>query len=448
MLRKPDSCRGCPFYQNGYGFVPDELRESAPLLIVGQNPGHEEEAAGRPFVGKTGEAMEKDFLPLTGFNRSEVSLGNALRCRLNGSNELPPLNDVATRQAIAHCHRAHFQMPPGTQLVLTQGAYSMWALTGEGLAKGRTVNSWRGYLLPYNPPPAPPLLASDIWTPGPEELPVLVSLHLAAIFRDPAMKVPARRDWSKVPLILARKWPLPLVPIRQEPLEAMKGTWSFDTEYDPATGHLIRYSMSDAREVRVVEREDMRTVQAMPGSTLVMHNAPADLPYVDRDLFQGPYDLEDTMYEHAVLWPGATEDDEEKSGGIRHTLEFLGSMYARTNRWKHLMQINPLVYSAGDALGTIDAHNAMAAEFRRDDRSWWYYRQVVLPQARVIARAKRYGLALDQPKVREFYEDLAVRAHDAELKAQAAVGWPINLNSNPQLVAQLYEREQVHRRRR
>lgn len=447
MLRKPDACKGCPYYGNGLGFVPDVTQDGAPLLVYGQNPGEEEEKAGTPFVGKTGEAMDKDYLPLTTFNRGEVSVGNALRCRVNGTNELPPLNDTGVRNAIVHCTRAHFRLPEGVRLIVAQGAYALWALTGEGLGKGRTVNSWRGYLLPYNPPPLPAQLASDIWTPGPHELPVLVSLHLAAVFRDPAMKVPARRDWSKVPLILTRKWPVPLVPISTDPLESLKGTWGFDTEYDPQTSYLLRYSVSDSRTIRVVEREHMRTIHCQPGVRLVMHNAPADLPHAD-ELFEGPYDLEDTMYEHAVLWPGATDEDEDESGGgIRHTLDFLGSMYARTNRWKHLAQINPLVYSAGDALGTIDAHTSMAREFQRDERSWWVYRNVVLPQARVIARAQRYGLRLDQQKVREFYDDLAARAHEAELKAQAAVGWPINLNSNPQLTHQLYQLEQIHRQR-
>ena len=77
----------------------------APVIVMGQNPGEEEEAAGEPFVGRTGQRMEQDFFVRAGLDRSQVSLGNALRCRWHGSNNLPPVTDRLVREGLAHCRK-------------------------------------------------------------------------------------------------------------------------------------------------------------------------------------------------------------------------------------------------------------------------------------------------------------------------------------------------------
>src|SRR5262245_41101390 len=93
MLPKPDACRSCPLWGNGWGYVPDEVVEGAPVFVTGQNPGQEEEDSGKPFVGATGRQMESKYFKQAGLERGKVSIGNALRCRWQGSNELPPLVD-------------------------------------------------------------------------------------------------------------------------------------------------------------------------------------------------------------------------------------------------------------------------------------------------------------------------------------------------------------------
>src|SRR2546428_7763535 len=90
VLAKPPACQGCPFYGDGQGFVPGELRGS-PVLVYGQNPGAEEEAQGKPFVGATGATMERNYFKVSGLSREDVSLDNAIRCRYKNANELPPL---------------------------------------------------------------------------------------------------------------------------------------------------------------------------------------------------------------------------------------------------------------------------------------------------------------------------------------------------------------------
>lgn len=129
-------------YQDGRGFVPDELVESTAVLVYGQNPGEEEERQGRPFVGKTGQEMERTYFPVAGLVRGEnVSIGNALRCRWQGGNTLP--SGKVLDAAIAHCTQAHLRVPGGTRLIVAQGAVAWKALGGPG-----KISDWRGFLKP------------------------------------------------------------------------------------------------------------------------------------------------------------------------------------------------------------------------------------------------------------------------------------------------------------
>jgi DNA polymerase len=134
-------------FQDGRGFVPDEIVDGATTFVLGQNPGADEEREGRPFVGKSGALMEKVYFPIAGLVRGEsVSIGNVLRCRLivNGrrSNTMPA--GATLKAAVAHCTAAYLRIPASTRLVVAQGAYAVKLMGGED----KKVSEWRGFLLP------------------------------------------------------------------------------------------------------------------------------------------------------------------------------------------------------------------------------------------------------------------------------------------------------------
>src|SRR5437773_9355360 len=52
-------CRGCPLFKNATQTVFGEGRSSARLLLVGEQPGNEEDLTGRPFVGPAGKLLER-----------------------------------------------------------------------------------------------------------------------------------------------------------------------------------------------------------------------------------------------------------------------------------------------------------------------------------------------------------------------------------------------------
>ena len=129
-------------FQDGFGWVPDEIISNATVFVLGQNPGATEEHEGRPFVGKTGAYMVERFFPAAGLERGiNVSIGNALRCRWNRSDKLPP--ESVLKPALAHCHAAHFRPGSRTRLVVAQGALAWRVLGGPG-----QITQWRGFLKP------------------------------------------------------------------------------------------------------------------------------------------------------------------------------------------------------------------------------------------------------------------------------------------------------------
>ena len=440
LVRDVPGCQGCPMYQDGsQGFVPDEIIERAPVLVVGQNPGEQEEVASRPFVGKTGQTMERTYFKLAGLERGRVSIANALRCRWQDSNELPPLVQLKQAQAgkrgiaeeaLLHCQNAHGHIPTGTKLIVSQGEYALWSVTRQ-----RSVTSWRGWLLAQ-------AFQGDgwrnaIWTPGPRDVPVLATVHLAAIFRDPSLTLPTRMDWAKVPRILSGKWPQRFPGFQTAPPKVWPLVSAFDTEFNPDTRVLTRYSLYDGGDRPwVVEAKDVSSVDlgVHPAPPKVfMHNMEADILDLERIL--GPrihqFRIEDTMLMHGVLW-----------GDLQHDLEYLGSLFARINRWKHLGW-ESLDYSAGDALGTWDVGMALAREMQEDPQSYWIYRNSVFPLTPTIMEAERVGLALDQGRVGEAIQHFEVLQKDVSLEAQAYAGYPLNLGSSEQVSRWLYEVEKV-----
>ena len=78
-LRKAAAgCRGCPLWQTGTQTVFGEGAADARVLFVGEQPGDQEDRAGRPFVGPAGRLLD-EALDLAGIDRSLAYLTNAVK---------------------------------------------------------------------------------------------------------------------------------------------------------------------------------------------------------------------------------------------------------------------------------------------------------------------------------------------------------------------------------
>jgi uracil-DNA glycosylase family protein len=78
LKKAAKACRGCPLYQRATQTVFGEGSVEAKVLLVGEQPGDQEDRAGKPFVGPAGKILEK-ALNEAGLDRSEFYVTNAVK---------------------------------------------------------------------------------------------------------------------------------------------------------------------------------------------------------------------------------------------------------------------------------------------------------------------------------------------------------------------------------
>jgi len=71
-------CRGCDLYGRGTQTVFGEGRADARVMIIGEQPGHEEDLAGKPFVGPAGKLLDR-ALAEAGIPRDDVYVTNVVK---------------------------------------------------------------------------------------------------------------------------------------------------------------------------------------------------------------------------------------------------------------------------------------------------------------------------------------------------------------------------------
>jgi uracil-DNA glycosylase len=71
-------CRGCELYRHATQAVSGEGPRGSRVVFIGEQPGDEEDKAGRPFVGPAGRLFDK-ALDEAGIDRAEVFVTNAVK---------------------------------------------------------------------------------------------------------------------------------------------------------------------------------------------------------------------------------------------------------------------------------------------------------------------------------------------------------------------------------
>lgn len=157
----------CP---NRHNIVFGEGTANAELMFVGEAPGADEDAQGRPFVGAAGRLLDK-IIEAIGMKREDVYITNVVRCR-------PPGNRKPTTEEIEACEPFLFReiavIKP--KVIVTLGATPLFCLTRakEGITKIR--GQFREY----------------------EGIPVMPTFHPAFLLRVPERKREVWEDMKKV----------------------------------------------------------------------------------------------------------------------------------------------------------------------------------------------------------------------------------------------------------
>jgi uracil-DNA glycosylase len=78
LRRAAADCRGCPLWENATQTVFGSGRSSAKVVLVGEQPGDQEDLTGQPFVGPAGRLLD-DALASAKIYRADVYVTNAVK---------------------------------------------------------------------------------------------------------------------------------------------------------------------------------------------------------------------------------------------------------------------------------------------------------------------------------------------------------------------------------
>src|SRR5215475_5894113 len=78
LWKAAQSCRGCDLYLHATQAVLGQGPVKAHLMLVGEQPGNDEDIAGEPFVGPAGRLLDR-ALRQAGIERNEIYITNAIK---------------------------------------------------------------------------------------------------------------------------------------------------------------------------------------------------------------------------------------------------------------------------------------------------------------------------------------------------------------------------------
>lgn len=166
------SCTKCRLAQTRTHVVFGEGSVPARLMVIGEGPGADEDATGRPFVGKAGQYLDKWLAGIQLARNNGVFIANIVKCRPL-QNRDPHPDEVSA--CIPYLKRQVQLVKP--QIILLVGSVAAKTLldTTDGVTK------LRGRFYRY------------------EGIPVMVTYHPAAVLRNEAeLRRPVWEDLKKV----------------------------------------------------------------------------------------------------------------------------------------------------------------------------------------------------------------------------------------------------------
>jgi len=164
-------CTKCELNKTRIHVIFGEGNINAGIFIIGEAPGRDEDIQGRPFVGKSGQLLDK-IMAACGFTRNEhVFISNIVKCR-------PPDNRVPKPEEAAVCMPWLLKQIEliNPKILIMLGATALKYMIGQD----RKITHERGNWI--------------IW----QERLAMPVYHPAALLRDPALKRDTWEDYKKI----------------------------------------------------------------------------------------------------------------------------------------------------------------------------------------------------------------------------------------------------------
>lgn len=151
LQREASACTRCKLAAGRTRVVFGMGNPEAGLMFVGEGPGEQEDRQGLPFVGRSGQLLDRLLFEELGIDRGACYIANVVKCR-------PPANRDPEPDEIAACRpwleRQLELVAPRVVVTLGNFATKLLLDTAEGITRlrGRTFPFRSGVLVPtYHP---------------------------------------------------------------------------------------------------------------------------------------------------------------------------------------------------------------------------------------------------------------------------------------------------------
>ena len=194
IARAVRGCTMCRLHRGRTRAVPGDGPFDAEVVLIGEAPGREEDATGRPFSGPAGKILDR-ALNAARVARGSAFITNMVKCR-------PPANRAPRRDEIDAC-RPYLLSQLATirpKVLVTMGSTALHGVLGSGL----DLRAARGKTLAF------------------DGVPVVTTYHPAAVLYNRRLESRLRDDLKKV----ARMVPPKRARVRSAPVRAGKPTAS------------------------------------------------------------------------------------------------------------------------------------------------------------------------------------------------------------------------------
>lgn len=134
-----EGCRGCPLYRDATQVVFGEGPHDADIVLVGEQPGSQEDRAGKPFVGPAGRILDR-ALDEAGLDRGALYITNAVKHFKSASEDGRRVGVKPRAAEIDACHpwlEAELQAV-SPDIIVALGAVALRSLTGRSLTVEKT----------------------------------------------------------------------------------------------------------------------------------------------------------------------------------------------------------------------------------------------------------------------------------------------------------------------
>lgn len=165
-------CEQCSLCNGRTNIVIERGNRAAKWMFIGEGPGEQEDLQGKPFVGASGQLLDKMIVAMKLNPIEDVYIANVVKCR-------PPFNRNPEKEEITACSNYLFSQIELVKpdIIITLGRFAAQTLLKSEVAVGKLRNKIHNY----------------------QDIPLVVTYHPSYLLRTPSAK---KEAWNDLQLAL------------------------------------------------------------------------------------------------------------------------------------------------------------------------------------------------------------------------------------------------------